>query len=156
MSAGRVPARADGPGEAERVELTVGAVAHGGHCVARLDGRVVFVRHALPGERVLAEITEVHRDYLRADAVAVLDAAPQRVTPPCRYAGPDRCGGCDLQHVAPPAQREWKATVIREQLLRLGGFAGLGVTSDQSGVRSRVAPERENRSSRNHQQPRSE
>lgn len=108
--------------EAERVELTVGPVAHGGHCVARLDGRVVFVRHALPGERVLAEITEVRRGYLRADTVAVLDAAIDRVEPPCPDAGPGRCGGCDLQHVAPAAQREWKAAVVREQLVRLGGL----------------------------------
>ena len=38
--------------------LDVGAVAHGGHCVARHEGQVVFVRHALPGERVLARVTE--------------------------------------------------------------------------------------------------
>ncbi|MBE1488075.1 class I SAM-dependent RNA methyltransferase [Plantactinospora soyae] len=115
----RVERATTGPGEAERVELTVGAVAHGGHCVARLDGQVVFVRHALPGERVIAEITEVRRDFLRADAVTVLEPSPDRVEPPCPYAGPDRCGGCDLQHVAPPAQRDWKAEVVREQLRRL-------------------------------------
>ncbi|MBC7308592.1 MAG: TRAM domain-containing protein, partial [Tetrasphaera sp.] len=52
------------------VELDVGAIAHGGHCVARLDGQVVFVRHTLPGERVLARITEGEpgRSFLRADA----------------------------------------------------------------------------------------
>ncbi|MFI6819581.1 class I SAM-dependent RNA methyltransferase [Micromonospora sp. NPDC050187] len=111
-----------GPEEAERIELTVGAVAPGGHCVARLDGQVVFVRHALPGERVVAEVTEVHSGFLRADAVTVLQAAPQRVEPPCPYAGPGRCGGCDLQHVAPEAQREWKVSVVREQLSRLGGL----------------------------------
>ena len=111
------------PGEAERVELTVGPVAHGGHCVARLDGQVVFVRHALPGERVVAEITEFRRDFLRADAVTVLEPAPERVVPPCPYAGADRCGGCDLQHVAPAAQRDWKATVVREQLRRLAGLS---------------------------------
>lgn len=111
-----------GLAEAEQVELTVGAVAPGGHCVARVDGQVVFVRHALPGERVVAEITEVHRGFLRADAVTVLTAAPQRVEPPCPYAKPGRCGGCDLQHVAPPAQRQWKESVVREQLTRLGGL----------------------------------
>ncbi|MBO4210459.1 class I SAM-dependent RNA methyltransferase [Micromonospora echinofusca] len=109
-------------GEAERVELTVGAVAPGGHCVARLDGQVVFVRHALPGERVVAEITEVHRGFLRADAVTVLDAAADRVEPPCPYARPGRCGGCDLQHVAPAAQLDWKTSVVVEQLTRLGGL----------------------------------
>lgn len=111
------------PVEGDRVELDVGAVAHGGHCVARLDGQVVFVRHALPGERVLAEITELHRGYLRADAVTVLEPSPDRVPPPCPYARPDLCGGCDLQHVAPAAQLVWKADVVREQLLRLGGLA---------------------------------
>ncbi|MGW1059716.1 class I SAM-dependent RNA methyltransferase [Micromonospora rubida] len=108
--------------EAERVELTVDAVAPGGHCVARVDGQVVFVRHALPGERVVAEVTEVHRGFVRADAVAVLDAAPERVEPPCPYAGPGRCGGCDLQHVAPQAQLDWKTSVVREQLSRLAGL----------------------------------
>jgi tRNA/tmRNA/rRNA uracil-C5-methylase (TrmA/RlmC/RlmD family) len=54
--------------EGDLVEVTVGAPAHGGHCVARIGGphgRVVFVRHALPGERVTVEITELHRGYLR-------------------------------------------------------------------------------------------
>ncbi|TDC33985.1 class I SAM-dependent RNA methyltransferase [Micromonospora sp. 15K316] len=121
-----------GLAEAERVELTVGAVAPGGHCVSRVDGQVVFVRHALPGERVVAEVTEVHRGFVRADAVTVLDASPDRVEAPCPYARPGRCGGCDLQHVAPAAQLEWKTAVVREQLSRLGGLTdaeldGLGV-----------------------------
>lgn len=134
--------------EAERVELTVAAVAPGGHCVARVDGQVVFVRHALPGERVLAEVTEVHRGFVRADAVTVLEAAPERVTPPCPYARPGRCGGCDLQHVAPDAQLRWKEAVVREQLIRLGGLdeaacdaLGLRVTALPGGPlgwRSRV------------------
>ncbi|GAB3531544.1 class I SAM-dependent RNA methyltransferase [Phytohabitans suffuscus] len=114
----------------ERVPLAVGPVAHGGHCVARLGdppGRVVFVRHALPGERVIAEITEEHPGYLRADAVSVLEASPDRVEAPCPYARPDACGGCDLQHVTPAAQLEWKAAVVREQLTRLAGLPDLPV-----------------------------
>lgn len=110
-------------GEGDRLELTIGPVAHGGHCVARHENLVVFVRHALPGERVCAEITEVRRSYLRADAVAILEPAAARVTPPCPYARPDACGGCDLQHVAPEAQLSWKADVVREQLGRLGGLS---------------------------------
>ncbi|HEX7745714.1 MAG TPA: TRAM domain-containing protein [Micromonosporaceae bacterium] len=109
--------------EGDRLELTVGPVAHGGHCVARHEGLVVFVRHALPGERVEAEVTEVRRAYLRADAVAVLDPAPDRVPPPCPYARPDACGGCDLQHVAPAAQLQWKTDVLHEQLHRLAGLS---------------------------------
>jgi tRNA/tmRNA/rRNA uracil-C5-methylase (TrmA/RlmC/RlmD family) len=126
----------------ERLELTVGPPAHGGHCVARAAGLVVFVRHALPGERVVAEVTEIHRGYLRADAVRVLEASPERVAAPCPYAHADCCGGCDLQHVAPAAQREWKAAVVREQLARLAGVsADLAVRALPGGLldwRSRV------------------
>jgi tRNA/tmRNA/rRNA uracil-C5-methylase (TrmA/RlmC/RlmD family) len=107
----------------DRIELAVGPPAHGGHCVGRESGLVVFVRHALPGERVVAEVTEVHRGYVRADAVRVLEASPDRVAAPCPYAHADGCGGCDLQHVTPAAQREWKAAVVREQLNRLAGVS---------------------------------
>lgn len=103
-------------------ELAVGPVAHGGHCVARHEGQVIFVRHALPGERVRARITELHRRYLRADAIEVLDASPDRVAAPCPYAGPGRCGGCDFQHASLSAQRRLKAGVVREELVRLGGL----------------------------------
>src|SRR5690606_28803534 len=72
----------------ELVEVEVGPIAHGGHCVARLDGRVVFVRHSLPGERVRARITEGGETsrFLRADAVEVLVAAAGRVPSRCEYA----------------------------------------------------------------------
>jgi len=105
------------------VELQVGDVAHGGWCVARPDqGPVVFVRHALPGERVRARITEVTSRLARAEAVEVLAASPDRVAPPCPHAGPGGCGGCDWQHAALPAQRSLKAAVIRQQLRRLAGL----------------------------------
>lgn len=109
----------------ERFTVEVGPVAHGGHCVARVpDGetqRVVFVRHALPGETVELVLTEgADGDrFWRGDAVTVVTASPDRVEAPCPYAGPDACGGCDFQHVAVPAQRVLKAAVVREQLARL-------------------------------------
>jgi len=106
-----------------RFEVTVGPVAHGGHCVARHEGRVVFVRHTLPGERVVVEVTEDrHAGFCRADAVEVLDAAPHRVERRCPYSGPGRCGGCDWQHVSHAGQLELKAAVVREQLSRLAGL----------------------------------
>jgi tRNA/tmRNA/rRNA uracil-C5-methylase (TrmA/RlmC/RlmD family) len=105
----------------ERFDVDVGPIAYGGHCVGRVpDGRVVFVRHTLPGELVTVEITEERKGYLRADAVEILRSSPDRVTPPCPYAGPDRCGGCDFQHVEPVAQRALKTAVVREQLIRIG------------------------------------
>jgi tRNA/tmRNA/rRNA uracil-C5-methylase (TrmA/RlmC/RlmD family) len=108
----------------ERYDVVAGPIAHGGHVVARVEGRAVFVRHALPGEQVLIEITEgTDGDrFWRADAVSVVTPSPDRVEPPCPYAGPGRCGGCDFQHVALPAQRELKAAVVREQLARLAGL----------------------------------
>jgi tRNA/tmRNA/rRNA uracil-C5-methylase (TrmA/RlmC/RlmD family) len=103
------------------VTLDVGAVAHGGFCVARHEGRVVFVRHALPGERVNAQVTEAREGqrFVRADCVEVLQASPHRVTPPCPYAGPGLCGGCDFQHATLAHQRELKSSVVREQFARL-------------------------------------
>ena len=102
------------------VELVVGPVAHGGHCVARLDGRVVFVRHALPGERVRAVVTEGGPKFWRADAVEVLaDASPDRVPSAWPQAGPGGVGGGELAHVSLDGQRRWKAAVVREQVQRL-------------------------------------
>ncbi|GHH53429.1 class I SAM-dependent RNA methyltransferase [Lentzea cavernae] len=101
-------------------EVEVGPVAHGGHFVARHEGRVLFVRHALPGERVVASVYEDNGgSFCRADAVKVLEASPDRVEPPCPFSGPGKCGGCDFQHVDWDAQRELKAQVVREQLSRL-------------------------------------
>jgi tRNA/tmRNA/rRNA uracil-C5-methylase (TrmA/RlmC/RlmD family) len=105
------------------VELTTAEAAHGGWCVARpADGPVVFVRHALPGERVLARVTEVTTRLARAEAIQILAASPDRVEPPCPHARPGGCGGCDWQHAALPAQRSLKAAVIRQQLRRLAGM----------------------------------
>ncbi|MFP5335983.1 MAG: class I SAM-dependent RNA methyltransferase [Actinomycetes bacterium] len=131
------------------IELEVGAVAHGGHCVARHEGRVVFVRHALPGERVRAVVTEGQESdrFWRADAVEVIEASPDRVAAPCPFAGPGRCGGCDWQHATPAAQRRLKTDVVREQLQRLAGLdvdveveevPGPGVDDAGLGWRTRV------------------
>ncbi len=145
----------------ERYDVTAGSVAHGGHVIARVptgdtrdDGtpelRVVFVRHALPGERVTVEITEgTDGDrFWRGDAVEVLEASADRVEAPCPFSGPGACGGCDFQHVAVRAQRELKATVVREQLVRLAKLdadsplvAGLvveAVPGDENGLRWRT------------------
>lgn len=127
MSAGpdRAPVNLPKPDWTGRhLELELGAVGHGGFCVARHQGRVVFVRHGLPGERVRAAVTEDRGgSFCRADAIEVLTASSDRVPAPCPAAGPGRCGGCDFQHVTPAAQRRLKAEVVAEQLRRLGGLA---------------------------------
>jgi tRNA/tmRNA/rRNA uracil-C5-methylase (TrmA/RlmC/RlmD family) len=92
----------------------------------------VFVRHSLPGERVVVRVTEDrHPNFCRADAIEVLDAAPERVERPCPASGPGKCGGCDWQHVTPARQRELKATVVREQLARLASIEDVEVTVEE-------------------------
>ena len=107
--------------EAE-AELEVGRPVHGGHCLARHAGRVVFVRHAIPGERVRVRFTETgeRRKYWRADAVEVLRASADRVPSAWPAAGPGGVGGGELAHVALPAQRRWKADVVSDALARIG------------------------------------
>src|SRR5690242_9197516 len=105
-----------GPAE----DITVTGVAAGGEGVGRLeDGRAVFVRGALPGERVRITVTEARNRFARADLVEILEAAAERVAPPCARVA-DGCGGCDWQHVAPAAQRALKGRIVTDALRRIG------------------------------------
>lgn len=99
--------------------------AHGGSCVGRMDGRVVFCTHCLPGELVRAELLDGGPDkrFWRAAAVEVLaNAHPQRVTSPCPWSGPGRCGGCAWLHASPLEQVRLKEQVLSETLERIGGL----------------------------------
>jgi tRNA/tmRNA/rRNA uracil-C5-methylase (TrmA/RlmC/RlmD family) len=101
--------------------LRVDRPATGGGVGRAPDGRVTFVRHALPGELVRVDVRETTASFYRADAVEVLEASPERVAPPCRYAHADGCGGCDLQHASRTAQLAWKAALVEEHLRRIAG-----------------------------------
>lgn len=103
----------------DRIDVDVTAIAHGGHCVARHEGQVIFVRHAIPGERVTVEITDITRSFARGNCVVVIDSSPHRVKALCRYATPLGCGGCDFQHVDLSHQRALKSQIIAEQFKRL-------------------------------------
>jgi tRNA/tmRNA/rRNA uracil-C5-methylase (TrmA/RlmC/RlmD family) len=117
------PSAADALAVGDVVELDIGPVAHGGHCVARHHGRVVFVRLALPGERALVRITDAKPgSFARGEAVDVSVADPSRISAPCAHFGVGGCGGCDFQHALPARQRELKASVVAEQLRRLAGL----------------------------------
>ncbi|MEO3975641.1 class I SAM-dependent RNA methyltransferase [Streptomyces sp. CAU 1734] len=122
----------------EEYEVEIGPVAHGGHCIARTeDGRVLFVRHTLPGEKVIARVTDGEADsrFLRADAVEIIEPSKDRVPAPCPFSGPGKCGGCDWQHAKPGAQRRFKGEVITEQLSRLAGL-----TPEEAGWDGTVMP----------------
>lgn len=123
------------------IELSVGGPAHGGACVARdEDGRVVFVRHALPGERVRARITSTRKTLAWADAVEILEPCEDRIDSVWPQAGPGGVGGGELAHVRPAAQRAWKRDVIAGQLRRVGGEELARSVDDLGGVRVEAAP----------------
>jgi tRNA/tmRNA/rRNA uracil-C5-methylase (TrmA/RlmC/RlmD family) len=109
-------------------EVLVGPVAHGGHFVARHDGRVIFVRGALSGELVDVRITEVAKRFARGETVAVRQASQHRIEPVCPVAG--ICGGCDFQHTTAAHSRELKRQVVAEQLAHLGGYEFTGEVAE--------------------------
>ena len=104
------------------IELKLTGVAHGGEALGKYDNRVIFVAYALPGERVRVQITENHKRWARARLLEVLEPSPNRIEPACPWFGPDGCGGCQWQHIARPAQLDYKARILRDQLQRLGGL----------------------------------
>lgn len=117
---------------AEEAVLETDRIAHGGYCVARLDGRVVFVRGALPGETVRVRLTDTSKSsHWFGEVTEVLVADEHRVTPPCMVAGV--CGGCDFQHVELSFQRELKRRVVAEQLERLAGVTWQGCVEEIDG-----------------------
>jgi len=105
------------------INLQLTTIAHGGAALGRHEGRVIFVPYALPGETVRVEITEDKGRYAFARPVEVLEPARDRIEPPCPYFGPNRCGGCQWQHVDYPAQLQFKAEIVADQLTRIGGIA---------------------------------
>ncbi|MCU1470981.1 MAG: rumA [Glaciihabitans sp.] len=104
-------------------EVRLGPPGHGGFCVARHEGRVLFVRHGLPGELVRAQVTEDRGgSFCRADAIEILEPSVDRVDPTCPVSGPGGAGCCDFSHATPEAQRALKASVVSEQLRRLADW----------------------------------
>lgn len=114
----------EAPGE---LVVTVGAAANGGSCVARSDGRVVFVRYALPGEVVRARVTAERGSHWHAETIEVLDPSADRVASLCPIAGVDGAGCCDLAFVDPAAARVLKGRVVANQLDRLGAHEWDGI-----------------------------
>jgi 23S rRNA (uracil1939-C5)-methyltransferase len=102
----------------QEFEAGIVGLTHDGRGVARTDGKAVFVRGALPGERVRARQTARHRHYDEANTLEVLQASPDRVEPRCAHFG--TCAGCVLQHLDPARQIEAKQDVLLENLDRIG------------------------------------
>lgn len=105
-----------------QIELTLTGMAHGGEALGAWGDRVVFVAYALPGETVRVELVEEHPRWARGRLIEVIAPSAQRVAASCPHFGPDRCGGCQWQHIARPAQLDFKARIVRDPLQRLGGL----------------------------------
>jgi len=108
----------------QRLTVDIEKIAHGGHFIARHESEsgkkaVIFVRHAIPGEKVEIEITSTSSNFIRADVVDVIAPSPDRVVAPCRFAHRDGCGGCDFQHISVSRQLSLKSEVITEQFARI-------------------------------------
>jgi 23S rRNA (uracil1939-C5)-methyltransferase len=103
---------------AEIVETVAERMAAGGDALARMpDGRVLFASGALPGERVSVQVRQSRKDFAKGSVLEVLDASPHRVQPPCPELARG-CGGCGWQHLAPRAQLDLKADIVRDALRR--------------------------------------
>ncbi len=114
------------------IEVRADKMAAGGDAIAHVaDGRVAFVRGALPGELVAVEIVQSKKDFVRAEVLDVIEPSPDRVVPPCpgHAAG---CGGCTWQHVDPAAQLGLKAAIVAEALRRTGKLVDADVVVGSS------------------------
>jgi 23S rRNA (uracil1939-C5)-methyltransferase len=111
------------PGDSIEADIT--DLALEGRGVARVEGLVLFVHGALPGERVRVRIDRVRRAFAEGTATAILRSSPDRVMPPCPYF--DACGGCDLQHLAIAGQAEAKRRQVAAALRRIAGLGDVEV-----------------------------
>src|SRR5258705_10122593 len=107
------------PRRGESLELTIDDLAFGGEGVGRVEGYVLFVRGAVPGDRVLVKVVEARSRFGRAVIESLVSPSPDRVEAPCPYFG--RCGGCRLQHLSYRAQLAFKEKQVRDCLTRIGG-----------------------------------
>lgn len=104
------------------LDLTIDRLSHEGRGIAqREDGKLVFVDGALPGEQVTVQVTFSNKKFDEAQVVSVQYAGADRVQPPCAHYGV--CGGCSLQHMAPPAQIAFKQSVLADHLRHFGGLS---------------------------------
>lgn len=102
--------------QAEHI-VSIDAVANGGHGVARIDGQVCFVAHALPGDTVRVAVERAARGVLWARIAEVITPSPDREEPPCEVFGV--CGGCTWLHFAYDAQLAWKRRIVQDCLQRI-------------------------------------
>ncbi|MGI6151723.1 MAG: 23S rRNA (uracil(1939)-C(5))-methyltransferase RlmD [Christensenellales bacterium] len=103
------------------IELQITALGSEGQGIGRYEGYAIFVEGALPGERVLVTVIKAGSSYGVGKLRRILSPSKERVTPKCRHFG--RCGGCSLQHMNYQAQLAYKTQLVKDALVRIGGFS---------------------------------
>jgi len=127
----------------EEIELTIDTLTNLGVGLGRVDGWVVMVPFALPGERVRARVFRNHKSYSEADLLEVRTSSPHRVEPRCPLFA--TCGGCQYQNLAYAEQLRWKRIHVRDVLERLAGLPDVEVepvhpSPREYGYRSKITP----------------
>lgn len=124
------------------MEVRIDNLTNEGAGVARVEGWVVFVKFALPGERVRCRVYRNHKNYSEADLMEVLESSPDRVEPPCPVFGV--CGGCQYQHLEYGRQLEWKRRQVEELLRHMAHIEHpvlpVIASPQQYGYRSKITP----------------
>ncbi|MFZ5825067.1 MAG: 23S rRNA (uracil(1939)-C(5))-methyltransferase RlmD [Bacillota bacterium] len=109
----------------QTIEVAIHGLGHGGEGVGRYEGLTVFIPGGAPGDRLVARVSEVKKNYARASLVRVAEPSPHRVEPPCPVVG--ECGGCQLQHIAYDAQLDLKRQQVVDAITRVGKLEGVTV-----------------------------
>jgi 23S rRNA (uracil1939-C5)-methyltransferase len=105
--------------------VAIHGLGSSGEGVGRYEGLTVFVPGGAPGDKLRAKVAEVKKNYARGVLVEVVEPSPDRVVPPCPFVG--ECGGCQLQHIAYPAQLELKRQQVADAIERIGKLEGVTV-----------------------------
>ena len=104
------------------ITLKIGAIAHGGHFISRYENLVIFVRHAISDEIAKVKITHIKKKLAFGNAIEIIKPSKHRVNPPCKYAKPEGCGGCDFQHISVTMQKNLKGLVIKDLFKKIAGI----------------------------------
>ena len=123
------------------VELSIDKLAFGGQALGRVEGLVVFVEHALPGQRVRVRITRKKSQFAEARVVEVLEQSPAYTPPFCRHFGV--CGGCQWQDLAYREQLHWKHVQVREALRHLAGLSPEAILAPVASPAAALLPQQD-------------
>jgi len=115
----------DRPQVKQNITITIDNIGVNGEGIGHWDGYTLFIDNALPGEVVKAKVTQCKKTYGRADLVEIITPSPDRIEPPCPLA--DRCGGCQLMHLAYSEQLAFKRQLIIDSLQRIGHISDIEV-----------------------------